>query len=303
MSDDFRALATYRKLTDGAAARWAPFTAKRQQRLVQAGREHGACEKVSEGILEDLFTEVLDWSLAEVNHQVEFADVVITQFGIKRLMVEAKRPGSLTWSRPAVERALEQVRRYAAEQRVSTVAISDGLMFYAADVADGGLKDRLYVSLAADRFPETLWWISRDGIYRPPVAGAAPPIVVLSPASVGAGDSSGGEGLVHPKYDLPCRCFAYVGNAAKTSTWKLPYLLADGAVDERRLPKAIQCLLTNYRGERVGSVPEAAVPDTLVRLAGAARRSGKLPDQNPATADIYRQLAAVLNQLGRTTAG
>lgn len=71
-------------------------------------------------------------------------------------------------------------------------------------------------------------------------------------------------------------------------------------MDERRLPGAIRCLLTNYRGARVGGIPEGAVPDTLVRLAKAAERLGKMPEQNPETADTYRQLADVLRQLDKS---
>ena len=36
------------------------------------------------------------------------------------------------------------------------------------------------------------------------------------------------------------RCiFAYVGNPAQPSTWKLPYRLSDGKIDVKRLPPAI----------------------------------------------------------------
>ncbi|HJT34898.1 MAG TPA: hypothetical protein VJ783_22920 [Pirellulales bacterium] len=58
-------------------------------------------------------------------------------------------------------------------------------------------------------------------------------------------------------------------------------------------------MLTNYRGARVRGIPEAAVPDTLARLAQAAARLGRMPEQNPETADVYRQLATVLRQLGK----
>lgn len=65
-----------------------------------------------------------------------------------KVFATVKRPGSLAWSRRAVECALDQAMRYASEQRVKAVAISDGLMLYAADVADGGLRDRIFVSLS-----------------------------------------------------------------------------------------------------------------------------------------------------------
>ncbi len=85
----------------------------------------------------------------------------------------------------------------------------------------------------------------------------------------------------------------------KTSTWKLPYLKADASVDERRLPKAIQSILSNYRGARVSTIPEAAIPDVLVKLGAAAFRSGKVPGQNGSTAAAYEELAMALDQIGR----
>jgi len=71
--------------------------------------------------------------------------------------------------------------------------------------------------------------------------------------------------LLHPKYKIPASCFAYVGDANKPSTWKLPYLHADGTPDHSRLPKAIQAVLSNYRDATVSTVPEKAVSDVLVR--------------------------------------
>ena len=166
-------------------------------------------------------------------------------------------------------------------------------------------RPRPYVSLVQATFPADLWWISRDGIYRsrgeftltmPALEHEQPD---HGPESIGPAAA----GLLHRKYLIPARCFAYVGDASKTSTWKLPYRHADGSVDEKRLPKAIQCLLTNYRGAHVDGIREAAVPDTLRRLEQAARATGKMPDQNPGTADIYRQLAEALRTFGRSTSG
>ena len=64
-------------------------------------------------ILEDLFTGPLDWSLADVNYQVDYADLLLTRLGVKHLLVEVKRPGSLAWNRHAVDAALVQAAGYA----------------------------------------------------------------------------------------------------------------------------------------------------------------------------------------------
>jgi hypothetical protein len=116
-----------------------------------------------------------------------------------------------------------------------------------------------------------------------------------SPAAPGSGDGS----LLHPKYKIPARCFAHVGDASDPGTWKLPYRLADGSVDLKRLPKAIQCIISNYRGAKVSGIPERDIPDVLVRLGKAAASIGKMPQQGQMASAAYCQLTDVLEQLGR----
>jgi hypothetical protein len=279
---------------------WTEFQAKRRERLVQQERFGAAAEKVAENILEDLFTMVLDWRLSEMNNQVEYADLVLTRLGVKQLIVEVKRPGALAWNERSVDLALAQARRYADEQRVKCIAVSDGIMLYACDAVPGGRRDRVFVRLDASQAPEDLWWLSVDGIYRPREGtdGAQlrllPVIAEIVPLpNVMTSD------LVHPKYRLPSTCFAYVGSAAEPKTWRLPYLLADGTPDLARLPKAIQAILSNYRGARLSTVPEPAIPEVLVTLGRTAQRLGKLPATSTGTAPVYLQLQDALEQLGR----
>lgn len=104
---------------------------------------------------------------------------------------------------------------------------------------------------------------------------------------------------LHPTYKLAARCFAYVANEADTKTWKLPYLLADGRVDLKRLPAAIQAVLTGYRGKKVSGIPEDQIPDVLMRLGRAAAQAGKMPFQDGKAAAVYRQLQTALDKLGR----
>jgi hypothetical protein len=292
-------LASQRHCIERIRASWGAFCVKRRERLAQQERHGIAAERVAENIVEDLFTMVLDWPLSDVNNQVEYADLLLTSLGIKYLLIEVKRPGALAWSRRAVEAALAQARRYADEQKVSCVAVSDGYMLYAADVVDGGLRDRLLVSLDSHDPQEALWWLSVHGIYRPRESSEADSLSLSEPASAPESPSLPNDDILHPKYRVPASCFAYVGHAAKTSTWKLPFRTPDGNVDLARLPKAIQCILSNYRGVKVSGIPENAVPDVLVRLANAAASLGKMPHQAPDTAPVYHQLAAVLDQLGR----
>ena len=63
----------------------------------------------------------------------------------------------------------------------------------------------------------------------------------------------------------------------------------------KRLPKAIEAILSNYRGARVSSVLEKAIPDVLRRRAEAAEQLGKMPHQGE-TAEVYEMLAQALEQ-------
>jgi hypothetical protein len=297
-------LVSYRRCTEQIGRSWQTFQERRLHRLRERERFGHAAERATECIIEDLFTLVLDWSVGDVNHQVGYADLLLTRLGIKQLIVEAKRPGALAWDRRAVQRALEQARGYAAEQSVRCVAVSDGVMLYAADVSHGGLCDRVFCSLEHPEPQEALWWLSVEGIYRER-GEANDAALALLPETSAADVSVQGESpdrLLHPKYRLPAACFAYVGDAADTRTWHLPYLNADGSVDARRLPKAVQAILSNYRGAHVASVPECDIPEVLVRLACAARSLGKLPEQSPKPAAAYLSLVAALEQLGRLDA-
>lgn len=298
---DVEHLASYQHCVTRIRDGWSAFGDKRNERLEQQRRHGHAAEKVAENILEDLFTQVLDWELGDLNNQVQYADLLLSRLGVKYLLVEAKRPGALAWNRRAVDAALTQARVYADEQCVSTVAVSDGVMLYAADRCEGGgLRDRVFVNLTGADAPETLWWLSVHGIYRPRTDASDARLQLLSDSTSTdmATEAITTAGVLHPKYHLPACCFGYVGHESDPATWHLPYRVADGSPDPARLPKAIQAIISNYRGTKVKTVPEAAIPDVLRRLAAAAIEIGKMPPANPCPAPVYAQLAAVLEQLG-----
>ncbi len=272
--------------------------------LAQHARRGAPTEKVAENIVSDALVEVLDWPRANINYGVGYADILLIDRGLRRLIIETKKPDALAWNRHAVDKALEQARGYADEQGVKTIAVSDGRMLYAADLVDGGLRDRIFVALDAPTPPRDLWWVSVHGIYRDRTDGQGTVTLDLLPkpaSPTNEDDPPGvGDGLLHPKYQLPARCFAYVGRADDPHTWKLPYLLANGDVDRKRLPKAIGAMVSNYRGEAARSVPPDATPAVLVRLARAARLLGLMPPEAVSPAPTYRQLAAQLESLERT---
>ncbi|MGH3635997.1 MAG: hypothetical protein ACRDTS_18280, partial [Mycobacterium sp.] len=171
---------------------------------------------------------------------------------------------------------------------------------YAADVIGGGLRHRVWLRLDAEQAQDDLWWLSVHGIYRP-----CPDLVVdlgalLNRDSIRrSGEDILAAGELHPKYKLAMQCFAHVGAANDAHTWKLPYLLADGITpDAKRLPKAIQCILSNYRGAVV-DIPETDVADVLVRLGIAAKMLGKMPCQNASVASAYLEAHQSLDQLDR----
>lgn len=287
----FRALATYRHCTERIIERWPSFRQVRADRL----RHGGETEKVAEAILEDLLTDVLDWSKGDITYQVGFADIVLSRNLAKYLVIEVKRPGTLWPGRQALESALQQARRYADEQNVTRVAASDGRFIYSVDVEHGTLKDRALLDLDQPSPPTSLWWLSVHGVYRP-----CEEPVVWPELDISAEPIAGMPQAVplHPKYKLPAICFAYVGDANEPRTWKLPYRTASGAIDERRLPKAIQALLSNYRGAKVGGIPETALPSVLQVLARAAAAEGRMPPQAAHPAPVYQSLAIVLEQQG-----
>ncbi len=146
---------------------WAGFQAKRWERLARQARLGTAAERVTEDILEDLFTMVLDWRLSEVDVQPGYAGLALTRLGAKQLIVEASRPGALAWNERAIDLALAQAHRAAAGQRVKAVAISDGILLYARDIVADGHRDRLFIRLDEPWASEDLWWLSVDGIYHP----------------------------------------------------------------------------------------------------------------------------------------
>ncbi len=302
-SATIESLACYQRCCDRLAVAWPDFLTKREERLAQQRRYGTAAEKVAESILEDLFTMVLDWRLGEINNQIGYADLVLTRLGVKYLIIEVKRPGALAWNEHAVDLALAQAHRYADEQKVHSVAVSDGVMLYGRDHIPGGHRDRLFVRLDQPEPPVDLWWLSTDGIYRPRENATGARLNLLPPADedLWPVTSAGLPALLHPKYHLPAWCFAYVGSASDPKTWHLPYLLSDGTADLARLPKAIQAILSNYRGTHVSSVPETAIPEVLVKLAHTARKLGKLPADGHASARAYMQLQEALQQLGRLT--
>lgn len=293
-------LATKERCIRRIRENWPIFQKRRHDRLSSEAWIGSAAEKVAESILEDLFTQVLDWQVGEMIPQVDYADLVLSRMGIKHLIIEVKRPGSLAWNEQAVAAALDQACRYAAEQKVRTVAVSDGHMFYAANIENGGLRDRIFVPLEHLEPQEALWWVSVDGIYRP---NADPAIQsgLLPKVTSDKDETPLGDRLLHPKYKLPASCFGYVDDPNDVRTWKLPHRLIDGSVDLKRLPKAIQCILTNYRGAHVDGIPYTAIPDVLERLGRAAASVGKMPFQKAGTADVYVKLEAALNQVGRLT--
>ena len=117
----------------------------------------------------DLFTTVLDWSTEQIRLQESRVDILLTRLGVKYLIIEAKRPGSLDGP-ASTGRALRQALGYAQELSVSTVAVSDGCVLEAWDVEHPSLavRPRLRVHLSDSDPPAGLWWLSTRSIYRSP---------------------------------------------------------------------------------------------------------------------------------------
>jgi len=193
----------WRRCVDRIAAEWPHFVAAREDRL----RHGGETEKVAETILEDLLTGVLDWSKGDLTYQIGFADIVLSHNIQKYLVVEVKRPGTICPGRRTLYAALEQARRYADEQHVLRIAVGDGRYLYAADIRSGGLDDRVLADLAHSTPPLGLWWLSVHGIYRS-CEDFSHSLPVLETEECITSEAPLVEAQLHPKYQLPARCFA-----------------------------------------------------------------------------------------------
>jgi hypothetical protein len=75
-------------------------------------RHGGVPEKVAENILEDLFTQVLDWEKCDLKYQTGYSDIILSKLSYKYLVLEAKKPGSFG-QQADMDAAIAQARRYA----------------------------------------------------------------------------------------------------------------------------------------------------------------------------------------------
>jgi hypothetical protein len=287
----------YIKFIDNLHSNWPLFVAKRKDLLIQKERFGSVPEKISENILHALFTEVLDWDIKDVNYQVGYADMEITKLGIKRIVIEAKRPGGISWTESHIAKHIEQALRYAFTQKVNTIAISDGNKLYVLNVDGGSITPRIFIHLDAEEPHEDLYYISVNGVDK------------NKNINIDFKDNKKenlikdleqeiNDELLNPQYKLPSWCFAYVGDPNKSTTWKLPYLLLDGSVNIKRLPSAVCCVVTNHRGVQVKGIPEKDIPNVILKLAKAAKSVGKLDPENPKMANCYRQLYNAIVQFG-----
>lgn len=307
MVNSHQSLASYGRCLGRLAARWPAFQAKRSELLQPVERYGRAAEKLAEDVVRALLTIPVDWEDGELNPQLHHADFVVTHRKLPKLLIETKAPRSLAYSSKAVEEALQQARGYADKQWVKTVAVCDGYLFYAADCLPGDVRDfrpRACADLSLPTPPEDLWWVSVDGIDRDRPDPEAAGLQLLGQPSVSVADITppGVETdvLLHPKYRLPARCFAYVPSLENPKTWSLPYRRVDGSVDTRRLPGAINAVVRRYRGTELTKVPEADVASVLVRLGIAAVEIGKLTSGMPRTSsNAYDLLGAALHQIDR----
>jgi hypothetical protein len=239
------------------------------------------------------YAETLQVGLVAVSDGAHLLAAALV-LGIRRLVIETKRPGALSGPH-AVEAAFLQAQGYAETLRVGLVGVSDGAHLLAADLVPGGRRIRAETDISMEEVDQNLWWLSPDGVYRNPTPLPHPAAWAPAPTQ-GPSEPDASPGLLHPKYGLPVTCFAYVGSVTHPHTWRLPYLNAEGEIDHSRLPKAIQAVLTNYRGAHVSGISEEAVPLVLRRLAEAARRAGKMPPECLEPAAVYVQLSQTLLQ-------
>jgi hypothetical protein len=174
-------LASFHVWIAGANTAWPTFMARRAERLAEGRRYAGAPEKVAENIVEDLLTGVLGWALSDINHRVARCDILVTHVGVRRLLIETKRPGARSGPR-AVEAAFLQAPGYAETLHVGLVAVSDGAHLLAADLVPGGRRTRAETDISMEHVDQNLWWLGPHGVYRKPAPLPHPAAWVPTPS-------------------------------------------------------------------------------------------------------------------------
>ena len=145
---------------------WPGFLRRRAERLHALDGKGRVTEKVVENSLEDLLTQVLDWSLGEVVYQFGNADMTLVHLGKSVMVLEAKSPQGEFRRRGSLLAALRQARRYANTHAADMIGVCDGKTLYVEDAREGQAQARLLVSLD-DKMPnESLRWLSRENIQR-----------------------------------------------------------------------------------------------------------------------------------------
>lgn len=280
---------------------WPGFLARRAERLrgLESGHEG---EAVTKHIIEDLFTHVLGFSQADLVQQSPGPSstprpcLIITRLGLNSMVLQALPPHTLSGFGASVRAVLSQSHRCVSAQVILALGVCDGFLLYAEEQAHGGRRPRVFVTLDSPTPPPDLFWLSTDGVWRrrddlpqgwDPLASH----IHHRPFDPEP------EILLDPTHHLPFTCFAYVGDASKPRTWHLPYLHANGSIDNAGLLRAIQAVVSGSHDQGLSSslVPPASVPVVLLRLAHAANASHQWP-LHAASAPAYRLLDQALRQ-------
>jgi hypothetical protein len=163
-------LASARVCAARICERWGPFQEARRRHLAGVSAELAPAEKVAENILCELFHRGAGLDDRAGTPAGAAGRPHAQRNGLKFLIVEVKRPGSFD-GRGSILRALTQARGYAVELKVDRVAVSDGCVFEAYDLAPDGLRPR-------GRPPR------RPGAGRGPVVAEYPGHLPYAPATV-----------------------------------------------------------------------------------------------------------------------
>ena len=101
--------------------------------------------------------------------------------------------------------------------------------------------------------------------------------------------------------DLASSAFAYVGDAEKTATWKLPIKFSSDEKTKRHIRNALA------RFDQTKGIPEAEKPKVKKRILAAAKKYGidaaennSAPDAECVTAEERERLQALLDHAART---
>lgn len=254
---------------------WSTFRERYKKIVSEYERGSRLHEKDIEIIFHSLAEGPLGYEIEQLSTQREYADYALVDRGLKLAIVEIKsfRAFASKQEQSQLESALIQAARYAHRHRTPHLMAFDGVILTLAELegVQDVIKVHIQVNIEADEPPGNLFYFTHYGLFCHPTEE-----LLTLPYDA---DEDAELKKTHHGVKLHYSCFAHVGDIRDKGTWRAPYRNPDGSVDVKRLPHAVNYLLSpsGHRGKQASRqrIPEAATPLVALRLAKAYKEIGK----------------------------